>query len=204
MKKKMMMKGFMCQSQAATAVCMSDARSVIVPPPTRPAAATSVRHNHSAGHVNYMMMRRSTSTNNGGGGGHYYDSRLLDTTPPAHGHETSHYHSRRRSAGSTSSILNHQDQRPMSKSTRKLPSSDPDLLPPSSSADNVFQVVVMRVSIHCHGCAGKLKKHLSKMEGVTSFSIDLETKMVTVRGHVSPVGVVESISKVKKAELLTG
>ncbi|KAK9929612.1 hypothetical protein M0R45_026706 [Rubus argutus] len=75
----------------------------------------------------------------------------------------------------------------------------PQVLP---SADNVFQVVVMRVALHCQGCAGKVKKHLSKMEGVTSFSIDLETKMVTVRGHVSAVGVMESISKVKKAELL--
>jgi hypothetical protein len=29
----------------------------------------------------------------------------------------------------------------------------------------LLQVVVMRVSIHCQGCAGKVKKHLSKMEG---------------------------------------
>ncbi|CAI9103989.1 OLC1v1002591C1 [Oldenlandia corymbosa var. corymbosa] len=73
----------------------------------------------------------------------------------------------------------------------------------SSSAPEgqVFQVVVMRVSLHCQGCAGKLKKYLSKMEGVTSFSIDLESKRVTVMGHVSPLGLVESISKVKRAEL---
>ncbi|KAJ9561304.1 hypothetical protein OSB04_006464 [Centaurea solstitialis] len=67
-------------------------------------------------------------------------------------------------------------------------------------ANQVFQVVVMRVSIHCKGCAGKVKKHLSKMEGVTSYSVDLESKRVTVMGHVSPVAVLESISKVKKAE----
>ncbi|GMI74692.1 hypothetical protein HRI_001138500 [Hibiscus trionum] len=70
-----------------------------------------------------------------------------------------------------------------------------------ASSEHVFQVVVMRVSIHCQGCAGKVKKHLSKMEGVTSFSIDVESKRVTVMGHVSPAGVLESISKVKKAEL---
>ncbi|XVF67177.1 hypothetical protein PTKIN_Ptkin10aG0099600 [Pterospermum kingtungense] len=69
-----------------------------------------------------------------------------------------------------------------------------------ASSEHVFQVVVMRVSLHCQGCAGKVKKHLSKMEGVTSFSIDLESKRVTVMGHVSPVGVLDSISKVKKAE----
>ncbi|KAH7683840.1 Copper chaperone domain-containing protein [Dioscorea alata] len=72
--------------------------------------------------------------------------------------------------------------------------------PSSTSNDQLFQVVVMKVSIHCQGCAGKVKKHISKMEGVTSFSIDLESKRVTVMGHVSPDGVLESISKVKKAE----
>ncbi|XP_008809313.1 protein SODIUM POTASSIUM ROOT DEFECTIVE 1-like [Phoenix dactylifera] len=71
---------------------------------------------------------------------------------------------------------------------------------PPPSSGHVFQVVVMRVSIHCQGCAGKVRKHISKMEGVTSFSIDLESKRVTVMGHVSPVGVLESISKVKRAE----
>ncbi|XP_073010826.1 heavy metal-associated isoprenylated plant protein 35-like [Typha latifolia] len=70
----------------------------------------------------------------------------------------------------------------------------------SPATDLLFQVVVMKVSIHCQGCAGKIRKHISKMEGVTSFSIDLESKRVTVMGHVSPVGVLESISKVKKAE----
>ena len=28
-----------------------------------------------------------------------------------------------------------------------------------------FQVVVLKVSLHCKACAGKVKKHLSKMEG---------------------------------------
>ncbi|RLM60304.1 hypothetical protein C2845_PM14G10850 [Panicum miliaceum] len=72
----------------------------------------------------------------------------------------------------------------------------------AAPGDQVLQVVVMKVAIHCQGCAGKVRKHISKMEGVTSFSIDLESKKVTVMGHVSPAGVLESISKVKKAELL--
>lgn len=41
------------------------------------------------------------------------------------------------------------------------------------------------------------------ISGVTSFSIDLESKRVTVMGHISPVAVLESISKVKRAELWT-
>ncbi|KAK6156866.1 hypothetical protein DH2020_011114 [Rehmannia glutinosa] len=87
-------------------------------------------------------------------------------------------------------------------SLKKIQENVPQEITTTSLAisDNVFQVVVMRVSIHCQGCAGKVKKHLSRMEGVTSFSIDLESKRVIVMGHVSPSGVLESISKVKKAE----
>ncbi|CAN1847061.1 Protein SODIUM POTASSIUM ROOT DEFECTIVE 2 [Linum perenne] len=64
-----------------------------------------------------------------------------------------------------------------------------------------FQVVELRVSIHCKGCEGKVRKHISKMEGVTSFSIDVATKKVTVKGNVTPMGVLASISKVKSAQL---
>lgn len=31
-----------------------------------------------------------------------------------------------------------------------------------------LQVVVMKVAIHCQGCAGKVRKHISKMEGMFS------------------------------------
>ncbi|KAI3811620.1 hypothetical protein L1987_21346 [Smallanthus sonchifolius] len=63
------------------------------------------------------------------------------------------------------------------------------------------QVVELRVSIHCKGCAGKVRKHISRMEGVTSFHIDLESKKVTVVGDVTPLSVLSSISKVKNAQL---
>ncbi|CAO2824886.1 unnamed protein product [Amaranthus hypochondriacus] len=81
--------------------------------------------------------------------------------------------------------------------------NDSLVLKKSSSSDATQsrdQVVVLRVSLHCKGCAGKLRKHLSKMEGVTSFSIDLETKKVTVKGNVTPLSVLTSISKVKNAQ----
>ncbi|GMY10760.1 protein SODIUM POTASSIUM ROOT DEFECTIVE 2 [Fagus crenata] len=71
----------------------------------------------------------------------------------------------------------------------------------SSSARSHDQVVVLRVSLHCKGCEGKVRKHISKMEGVTSYSIDLETKKVTVIGDVTPLGVLASVSKVKNAQL---
>ncbi|XP_050384578.1 protein SODIUM POTASSIUM ROOT DEFECTIVE 1-like [Argentina anserina] len=75
-----------------------------------------------------------------------------------------------------------------SSSLSKLPS------PPSN------QVVVLRVSLHCKGCEGKLRKHLSRMEGVTSFNIDFAAKKVTVMGDVTPVSVLASVSKVKNAQ----
>ncbi|XP_052211524.1 protein SODIUM POTASSIUM ROOT DEFECTIVE 1-like [Diospyros lotus] len=62
------------------------------------------------------------------------------------------------------------------------------------------QVVELRVSIHCKGCEGKVRKHISRMEGVTSFSIDLASKKVTIIGNVTPLGVLTSISKVKYAQ----
>ncbi|KAK9920743.1 hypothetical protein M0R45_029289 [Rubus argutus] len=62
------------------------------------------------------------------------------------------------------------------------------------------QVVVLRVSLHCKGCEGKLRKHLSRMEGVTSFNIDFAAKKVTVMGDVTPVSVLASVSKVKNAQ----
>ncbi|XP_010543333.1 PREDICTED: protein SODIUM POTASSIUM ROOT DEFECTIVE 1-like [Tarenaya hassleriana] len=62
------------------------------------------------------------------------------------------------------------------------------------------QVVVLRVSLHCKGCAVKVRKHLSRMKGVTSFNVDFAAKKVTVMGEVTPLGVLASVSKVKNAQ----
>ncbi|XP_022973748.1 heavy metal-associated isoprenylated plant protein 45-like [Cucurbita maxima] len=63
------------------------------------------------------------------------------------------------------------------------------------------KMVTLRVSMHCRGCARKVEKHISKMEGVSSYTIDLETKMVIIIGDILPFEVVESVSKVKNAQL---
>ncbi|KAK8665951.1 hypothetical protein V6N13_006106 [Hibiscus sabdariffa] len=90
------------------------------------------------------------------------------------------------------------------------------------------QVVVLRVSLHCKGCVGKVRKHLSRMEAhenvpaqhgspteipenlqqcqlqhVTSFSIDFPAKKVTIVGDVTPLSVLASVSKVKSAQFWT-
>ncbi|KAE9619454.1 hypothetical protein Lal_00032267 [Lupinus albus] len=75
--------------------------------------------------------------------------------------------------------------------------------PSSSSLKNSGssdQVVELRVSLHCKGCEGKVRKHLSRMKGVTSFNIDFKAKKVTVVGDVTPLSVLASISKVKNAQ----
>lgn len=74
---------------------------------------------------------------------------------------------------------------------------------PQSEKPSIDQVVVLRVSLHCKGCEGKVRKHLSKMEGVTSFNIDFKAKKVTIVGNVTPLGVLASVSKVKNAQFWT-
>ncbi|KAM3279426.1 hypothetical protein ACQJBY_046654 [Aegilops geniculata] len=71
----------------------------------------------------------------------------------------------------------------------------------NTSANTQEQVVVLKVSLHCKACAGKVKKHLAKMEGVRTFSIDFAAKKVTVVGDVTPLGVLASVSKVKNAQI---
>lgn len=63
------------------------------------------------------------------------------------------------------------------------------------------KTVELRVSMHCNGCARKVHKHISKMEGVTWFEVDLESNKVVVKGDVTPLEVLQSVSKVKFAQL---
>ncbi|XP_020212770.1 protein SODIUM POTASSIUM ROOT DEFECTIVE 2 [Cajanus cajan] len=85
----------------------------------------------------------------------------------------------------------HQDEN--NHSSKRSSSS----LPKTGSSD---QIVVLRVSLHCKGCEGKVRKHLSRMRGVKSFNIDFVAKKVTVVGDVTPLSVLASISKVKNAQ----
>ncbi|CAD6265511.1 unnamed protein product [Miscanthus lutarioriparius] len=213
--------GMLCRSQAATAVCVpGDARSMVV---ARRADRTIVAaDDDDARRVlhDVRYARLGGAGNDGGRQRHSTSSRRFAApraaaAPPA------------ATAASASASCKPRVERQRRAATRapvavtlpmvtKSPSKE---APPKDLAaaakrvqaaaavaaapgDQLLQVVVMKVAIHCQGCAGKVRKHISKMEGVTSFSIDLESKKVTVMGHVSPAGVLESISKVKKAELL--
>ncbi|KAK4801399.1 hypothetical protein SAY86_021886 [Trapa natans] len=103
-----------------------------------------------------------------------------------------------------SQLAVHHHQKEMIDDSSSLPAAVPKHSSSShfikSSSD---QVVVLRVSLHCRGCEGKLRKHLSRMEGVTSFNIDFAAKKVTVVGDVTPLSVLASVSKVKNAQFWT-
>ncbi|KAH0774222.1 hypothetical protein KY290_011359 [Solanum tuberosum] len=73
-----------------------------------------------------------------------------------------------------------------------------DVGPPTLAFQLKPKIVVLRVSIHCNGCARKVEKHISKMEGVDMYQVDLETKKVVVIGDIIPFQVLESVSKVVK------
>ncbi|KAJ7968173.1 Heavy metal-associated domain containing protein [Quillaja saponaria] len=149
------MKGFMCHSPAATAVCMtSDPRSVIVP--RRPDRTILVDNMRLINNAKYSRLGEPHRIN---------AANKRSVSVPA---------------------IKQRDQQDQENGQPKALHKTPPA--------HVFQVVVMRVSLHCQGCAGKVKKHLSKME-------DLESKRVTVMGNISPTGVLDSISKVKRAEL---
>lgn len=108
------------------------------------------------------------------------------------------------------SSLDHKDHEPSSSSSSSSSSSivttaTSSVTASDTSGDHAVvkpenQVVVLRVSLHCKGCEGKVRKHISKMEGVKSFFIDFAAKKVTVIGDVTPLGVLNSISKVKSAQ----
>ncbi|KAL8039463.1 hypothetical protein ABFX02_10G038600 [Erythranthe guttata] len=98
-------------------------------------------------------------------------------------------------------VLNDSDFVPSLKSETPIANyTKPPSFSSASSTDH-DQVVVLRVSLHCRGCERKMRKHISRMEGVKSFNIDFAAKKVTVTGKVTPVEVLSSISKVKNAQL---
>ncbi|CAL1359437.1 unnamed protein product [Linum trigynum] len=63
------------------------------------------------------------------------------------------------------------------------------------------KMVILRVSMHCSGCAKKVEKHVSRIDGVSSYKVDLESKRVVVIGDILPYEVLASVSKVKNAQL---
>ncbi|KAL5213448.1 hypothetical protein ABZP36_024295 [Zizania latifolia] len=60
------------------------------------------------------------------------------------------------------------------------------------------ETVVLKVGMSCQGCAGAVRRVLTKMEGVETFDIDMEEQKVTVKGNVKPEDVFQTVSKTGK------
>eukprot|EP01018_Ginkgo_biloba_P038704 Gb_05090 [translate_table: standard] len=178
----------LCTSPSSTAVCMSLEHRSVVRQSTRVLERTRLleRQGSRVSEPNTIVDRARTRDL------HHHRNRehSQDQKPQKSSHRSSHHNS---------ASKNKLADRPLEQELSTAIPVKSSVAKPQSSSSN--EVVVMRVSLHCQGCAGKVRKHLSKMEGVTSFNIDLEKQRVTVVGDVSPVGVLESISKVKNAEL---
>ncbi|KAL2929321.1 Protein SODIUM POTASSIUM ROOT DEFECTIVE 2 [Bienertia sinuspersici] len=98
-----------------------------------------------------------------------------------------------------------QERKPLFGSEKSKPLTLKDAIagPQSLALLMKPKTVVLKVSMHCNGCARKVEKHISKIDGVMSYKVDLESKMVVVIGDILPFEVLESVSKVKNAQLWT-
>ncbi|CAD5176352.1 unnamed protein product [Musa acuminata subsp. burmannicoides] len=189
------MKGvnFSCVSPASAAICTSIDRRSMVRGSTGRAADRHTTHPRDPRRANSALGSMSGATRERRSR-NQRSRKILDkpsdlVTPP----------------GSSRYLLNDDDffdVFPSVVTAAPLLSVDqPAVLKPPSSTTSQEQVVHLRVSLHCKACEMKVRKHISKMEGVTSFNIDLATKKVTVIGDVTPLGVLDSVSKVKNAQL---
>jgi copper chaperone len=57
------------------------------------------------------------------------------------------------------------------------------------------QTVILKVIMHCEGCAGSVKRAVKRIPGVISYTIDFPAQKVTVTGAVHPNDVFKRVSK---------
>ncbi|KAL6325965.1 hypothetical protein AAG906_038457 [Vitis piasezkii] len=58
-----------------------------------------------------------------------------------------------------------------------------------------IQTCVLKVHVNCNGCKQKVKKLLSRIEGVYSVSIDAEQQKVTVTGNVDAATLINKLNQ---------
>ncbi|KAJ1271768.1 hypothetical protein BS78_06G151100 [Paspalum vaginatum] len=65
--------------------------------------------------------------------------------------------------------------------------------------------IELKVYMHCDACERRVRRAISKVEGVETIEVDREENKVTVTGGFEPEKVVKKIKKTtgKKAEILT-
>ncbi|KAH6798101.1 hypothetical protein C2S52_022655 [Perilla frutescens var. hirtella] len=64
--------------------------------------------------------------------------------------------------------------------------------------------VVLKINMHCEGCAKEVKRCIYDMEGVQTVDVEMEKNVVKVKGNMDPQKLVEFISKKcgRSAEIL--
>ncbi|GJN07905.1 hypothetical protein PR202_ga25778 [Eleusine coracana subsp. coracana] len=72
----------------------------------------------------------------------------------------------------------------------------------AAPAATQMQTVVLKVSIHCHGCKKKVRKVLRSVEGVHNVTVDAAQHKVTVTGTVDADTLVKRLYKSGKQALL--
>ncbi|KAM0053425.1 putative heavy metal-associated isoprenylated plant protein/5/6 [Helianthus debilis subsp. tardiflorus] len=72
-------------------------------------------------------------------------------------------------------------------------------------AESGSTAVVLKIDLHCDGCAKKVKSSIRRFKGVETVNADIAGNKLTVTGNVDPVGVKERIEKKthKKVEIVS-
>ncbi|KAI3799532.1 hypothetical protein L1987_34831 [Smallanthus sonchifolius] len=75
----------------------------------------------------------------------------------------------------------------------------------AKNSDGGPVTVVLKLDLHCDGCAKKIKKSISQFEGVESVKADTAGNKLTVTGKVDPTRIKERVEfkTKKKAEILS-
>ncbi|XP_015570671.1 heavy metal-associated isoprenylated plant protein 45 isoform X1 [Ricinus communis] len=71
----------------------------------------------------------------------------------------------------------------------------------SSKPSNAMSIVELSVHMDCEGCEKRIRRAISKMEGVDSLEIDMDRQKVTVTGYVDQRKVLKVVRRTgRKAE----
>ncbi|XP_057952091.1 heavy metal-associated isoprenylated plant protein 45 [Malania oleifera] len=67
---------------------------------------------------------------------------------------------------------------------------------------NAMSIVELAVHMDCEGCEKRIRRAISKLEGVDTLDIDMDKQKVTVTGHVNHKRVLRAVRRTgRKAEL---
>ncbi|KAB2033566.1 hypothetical protein ERO13_D04G025200v2 [Gossypium hirsutum] len=70
-----------------------------------------------------------------------------------------------------------------------------------TKASNAMSIVELAVHMDCEGCEKRIRRAISKIDGVDSLEIDMDKQKITVRGYVEETKVLKVVRRTgRKAE----